>query len=337
MRRSLLLSVLLLIVVSAVLVTSAAAQLRRVPSGRVLRPPTTRLEPIKPATGTVRPADVFFSTEEDFISEKATTAAGGYVSDGDLLTGTGQIFRRNKELLLVFNVAEDLGLDAADVIWVSDDARTSLIAFSTELDDPRGRFTAGDLLATNGAILPNAALLAAHRIPPRLDLGLDAVHFTGKVEGIRRFLDDVKSRGPIYWVQNPNALLELLKSANVDLWFSTEGTAPPVNRPRFLDGDLLSIKGGIIAANGVLLPASVPAGIPSRGVDFGLDAVLSDRSGKREPIVFSTSLLFQGRPAFTDGDGLRINNGVVIPHTNLISPFSPKARFLGLDALSLRR
>ncbi len=308
MRRYLL-PLTMLFIASLLLATSATAQLRRAP--RTLRTPTLRVTPIQPTLQpAAQPAGLYFSTEEDFMSHNAAGVAR-YVSDGDLLTGDGRIFRRNKELL-------------------------GLIAFSTELDDPRGRFTAGDLLATNGAVLPNAALLAAFRIPKELDLGLDALHFVGKLESIRRLLDDVKERGRIYWVQNPNALLELLKRLELDIWFSTEGTAPPLERPAFLDGDLLSIKGANVAPNSALLPATVPAGIPSRGVDFGLDAVASDRSGDAKRVIFSTSILFGGKPSFTDGDLLRFNNGVVVPNATLLKPFAPKAPFLGLDALSAK-
>jgi len=45
-----------------------------------------------------------------------------------------------------------------------------------------GGLTAGDLLATNVAILPNSALLASFKIARYMDLGLDAVHFMGKKE-----------------------------------------------------------------------------------------------------------------------------------------------------------
>jgi hypothetical protein len=54
-----------------------------------------------------------------------------------------------------FDVTADLGLDAADVI----DAEGYLAAFSTELDSPNtGQFTGGDLLTTQGFVIPNVAL-----------------------------------------------------------------------------------------------------------------------------------------------------------------------------------
>ena len=107
------------------------------------------------------------------------------ISDGDLLNAEGYVYMRNHDLLGTFDVSFDLGLDAADVIDIKD----GLVTFSTELDHPDGRFTAGDLLATNGAILPNSSLLAAFKIPRELDLGLDAVHFKDEREVIIEFLN----------------------------------------------------------------------------------------------------------------------------------------------------
>lgn len=58
----------------------------------------------------------------------------------------------------------DLGLDAVDVI---DDTpgNTRLVAFSTEAGAP-GLFTDGDVLATNGAVVPNAVLFANFPVKP---------------------------------------------------------------------------------------------------------------------------------------------------------------------------
>jgi len=324
--------VLIVAVVSlmAFLSTALAQRTRVTPT---IRRPVLTVAP----TPAVQPRALYFSTEEDFITRGSTPSDGNrIVSDGDLLTATGQVFRRNSELLLAFGLRDDLGLDAADVVWLDTDARRSQIAFSTELDDPEGRFTAGDLLTTDGGVLPNAALLAAFNLPTKVDLGLDAVHFIGRPDVIRRFLGEIKSRGHGYWMENPSGLAERLRALKIDIWFSTEGTAPTVKAPKFIDGDLLAATGSIIARNGVLLPNTVPAGIPDRGVDFGLDAVLSDRSGKREPIVYSTEILYTGQVNFTDGDVLRINNGVLVRNPDLVRPFKPKASFLGLDALSIK-
>ena len=65
-------------------------------------------------------------------------------------------------------------------------------------------------------------------------------------------------------------------------------------------------------ANSTLLPAAVPAGIPARGVDFGLDAGTTDREGSVELVHFSTEILYEGQPSFTDGDVLKFGNDVAI-------------------------
>lgn len=283
-----------------------------------------------PCTGVV------FSTEEDFLTRGPTPADGNpIISDGDLLRasapGVGAaVCARNRDLLRAFEVRADLGLDATDVL----DAEGFLIAFSTELDHPRGAFTAGDLLLTTGGVLPNAALLAAFDLRVPRDMGLDAVHFIGRPEGIKRLVEAIRVQSRDSWLQNPSALRSLLEETRTDIWFSTEGTELPLEKPAFLDGDLLSAKDGIIVAgNSLLLPPPVPAGIPDRGVDFGLDAATGSREPNREAIHYSTEILFHGEPPFTDGDVLRIANGVVIPHASLVKPFEPRADFLGLDAL----
>jgi hypothetical protein len=276
---------------------------------------------------------IFFSTEEDFISGVTPQDGNPIISDGDLLNSRGFVYMRNYHLVSRFDTKDDLGLDAVDVII----EEKRLVAFSTELDHPRGVFTAGDLLATNGAIIPNAALLAGFDIPRNLDLGLDALQFIGKTEAIVKFLDMVREKGPDFLREKPEALREYLKELGIDIWFSTEGTGPWPKEPRFLDGDLLSAASGIIVArNSMLLPNIVPAGILDRGVDFGLDAVMmAERITERKLIRFSTEILYRKtRPGFTDGDVLRIGNGVVISHFDLIKGFEVKARFLGLDALS---
>jgi len=220
-------------------------------------------------------------------------------------------------------------LDAVDVIDIKD----RFVAFSTELDDPMGQFTAGDLLTNWGAILPNSALLAAFDIPHELELGLDAVHFTGKQEVIIKFLEEVKKNGPKFWLENPKELIKYLEEYGIDIWFSTEGTPAPWSKePRFLDGDLLSAaKGIIVRHNSDLLPPSVPAGIPERGVDFGLDAVTLD---KEKNIEFSTEILYENKLSFTDGDVLLQDDGVTIQNIELTKSFEPKVEELGLDALS---
>jgi hypothetical protein len=300
------------------------------------------LLPLGPAYGRVLslpPAcgDVAFSTEEDFVTQGPRPPDGNpLVSDGDLLgvgldaSGAVQcvICARNVDLLgQIFDVSVDLGLDAADVI----NAEKSLVAFSTELNSPKvGQFTAGDLLVTNGTIIPNAIL--TYKFPVGYDIGLDALHFVGDVDAITAFLDEAAQYSREQW--SGDLLGRLFEQFNIDIWFSTEGTLGPVTAPAFLDGDLLSARSGIVvAANSALLPPGVPAGIPNRGVDFGLDAITAERAGDKAQIHFSTEILYKGEPTFTDGDVLRYGNGVVRTNNELIQCFEPKANFLGLDAL----
>lgn len=278
--------------------------------------------------------EVFFSTEEEFITRGSMPPDGNrIISDGDLLNSAGTVYMRNQKLLIAFRVRLDLGLDAAAVI----DAEQGFVAFSTELDHPDGLFTAGDLLATNGAILPNSALLVAFNIPRELDLGLDAVHFKGKRENIIGFLEMVKERKREFWLEAPERLIGQLERFRVDIWFSTKGTAPPLEKPRFLDGDLLSAATGtIILSNADALPPAVPAGIPHRGVDFGMNAValLYDPVEKIDRLLFSTEIIGFPPPAFSDGDVLLKGDGIVFHNLDLIAAFEPSAKNLGLDALA---
>ncbi|NOZ72714.1 MAG: hypothetical protein GXP38_12525 [Chloroflexi bacterium] len=276
--------------------------------------------------------DGAFSTEEDFMmTEREPYDGNPYISDGDLLSPSGQVCARNADLLVKFNPAgvapADLGLDAVDILNITD----RLVAFSTELDDPYGKFTAGDLLFTNGGIIPNAALVQRFGITH--DIGLDAVHFVGKADNIQAFADMAVQLGREAWLKG--RLQDELQRYQIDIWFSVEGTQWSVAAAPILDGDLLSVSGGVVVPQANLLPNSVPAGLPQRGVDFGLDAVTARRlydDVKASDIYFSTEILFRGTPKFNDGDVLRIGNGVVIPNEALIKAFGPKADFLGLDA-----
>ncbi|MFQ5341875.1 MAG: hypothetical protein ACE5F6_10060 [Anaerolineae bacterium] len=279
-------------------------------------------------------AQVGFSVEEDFVTQGPTPADGNpIISDGDLLGPQGQICARNRNLLAAFGAAAplpDLGLDAADIISIE----RELVAFSTELDDPGGRFTAGDLLTTAGAIIPNVALLAAFQVTG--DLGLDGIHVLGDEQAIVAFFEFAQRQGRGFWVQNPDALPAALKERGVDLWFTTEGKGTAADGTVFLDGDLLSAAtGAIVLANDVLLAAPIPAGLPDRGVDFGLDAISSDRRGDRNTLGLSTEIRYQDSgTSFTDGDVLAFGGSIRTLNGDLVTPFEPRARMLGLDALT---
>ena len=280
--------------------------------------------------------ELAFSTEEDFFTENTV------ISDGDLLgilagapTVCG-ICARNADLVATFDVQADLGLDAADVIVT--EAEPWPVAFSTELDSPNNvpgliQFTAGDLLVTNGVVIPNQALTAKWGVP--YDIGLDAVHFVGEIPQILDFLNEASTIPRNEWLGNPELLPTMLFDHVLDIWYSTEGTYTAAEGG-FLDGDLLSVLSGLVMANDALLPPTVPAGIPSRGVDFGLDAVTADRVGTLRWVNhFSTEILFDGEPGFTDGDVLQAGGGVVVENYDLIGCFEPRVRELGLDALSV--
>ena len=279
--------------------------------------------------------DLAFSTEEDFASHAPEPSDGNpFISDGDLLSSTANgcvICARNAELLKEFDVEYDLGLDAVDVI----DAERALVAFSTEIDSPEtGQFTAGDLLATNGMVIANVALTYSFEVG--YDIGLDAVHFVGDPAQITEFLDDAAQYSRQAWLLDPDMLADMLAQPyDIDIWFSTEGTHGPASSPDFLDGDLLSVRGGKVAGNEALLPPSVPAGIPVRGVDVGLDAFSDARIPEGQPMYFSTELLIEGDPSFTDGDVLQAGNAVVAKNADLVRCFEPLARELGLDALHI--
>lgn len=277
-----------------------------------------------------------FSTEEDFVMQEGEAYDGDpYVSDGDVLSLDGQVCARNQDLLVPFFTGRyipDLGLDALDIL----DTEHRLVAFSTELDDPDGSFTAGDLLFTNGAIIPNFALVMHFGIDH--DIGLDAVQIMGAWENVRAFANGIAGYGRGRFIENPDLLKELLAEYKVDIWFSVEQTFGPADGPIILDGDLLTATGTVIAKQNSLLGASIPAGIPIRGVDFGLDAVATERTLSRRVgltrLRQSTEILYRAAVAFTDGDVLRLGGAVETPNEVLVNPFHPAADFLGLDALT---
>ncbi len=280
--------------------------------------------------------DFAYSTEEDFVTQGPLPGDGDpIISDGDLLNLSHTVCMRNRDLLRVWDLDIDLGLDAIDVI----DGKGELAAFSTELNDPAGRFTAGDLLNTWGATIPNQALLI--RLQIQGDRGLDAVHFVGKSDAIFAFNELAASVPREKWLEQPTLLLEQLQRHGIDIWFSIEGTELLASTEPVLDGDLLSVLfGRVIAPNSVLLPAGIPAGLPARGVDFGLDGFTASRrfvqdDPRPEDGHFTTEILYRQKPLFSDGDVLKVGNGVAYPDTTLYAPFEPNADFLGTDALHI--
>ncbi len=284
-----------------------------------------------------------FSTEEDFMMQQGEPFDGNpYISDGDVLSLHGQVCARNAQLLAAFFAAApgpDLGLDALEII----DFPQRVIAFSTEISHPGGAFTAGDLLFTPGYAIPNIALVAPFGI--NYDIGLDGVQFVvlpgAPGDAPLRFVAALANISRDEFLRNPLLLQTYLKEFGLDIWFSIEGTHVGQQGARILDGDLLSAASGVVVASqAALLPGDVPAGLPARGVDFGLDAVALSRQGSPEEVVkellFSTEILYDTpERSFTDGDVLKYGDGVQITNPFLVAPFAPAADFLGLDALWL--
>jgi hypothetical protein len=291
----------------------------------------------QPATAQDRRAcaGLLFSTEEDFLSRGPTPPDGNpIISDGDVLAWTptsgGRLCLRNADLVRPFDIVRtDLGLDAL----ASVDRSREILVFSTELDSPnRGQFTAGDLLFTNGGIIPNAALLASFNLPVRTDLGLDAVTLIGRPEGLKRLAEAARAGA---FRDEPRRLAEVLKELDIDIWFSTEGTPPLPDQPRFIDGDLLSARdGAVVRSNASLLPA-LPAGLPMRGVDFGLDAFTPSLDPiENVPVeLLSTEIVGEGPNPFTDGDVLQPGPSTYLNAADLVKALEPATRDLGLDAL----
>lgn len=278
---------------------------------------------------------LLFSTSEDFRNRGPEPPDGNpIISDGDLLAwdvAAGvRLCRRNARLIRQFDIAGvDLGLDA---VWSLDEQR-SVIAFSTELDSPNtGQFRAGDLLFDVGGVIPNAALLASFDVPRSLDLGLDAVTLIGEEDPIRRLIELARNG---QFQQEPQRLPRMLEELDVDIWFSTEGTPPEVEKPLFIDGDLLSARTGMIVRPQTSLLPALPSGIPMRGVDFGLDAFTPAIDPiENVPIeLLSTEIVGEERVSFTDGDVLQPGPAIFLRNADLLKGFEPATHDLGLDAL----
>ena len=106
---------------------------------------------------------------------------------------------------------------------------------------------------------------------------------------------------------------------------------------RLLDGDILSAADvAVVLSQDSLLAAPIPGGIPSRGVDLGLDAFAVRCDGERDTVRFSTEIVYHDDPAlaFTDGDLLKLGGAVMMRNKDLVQAFEPRANDLGLDAIA---
>jgi hypothetical protein len=218
--------------------------------------------------------------------------ADNRVSDGDLLSMTGQRVKRNAELtssLGPVTAVRDVGLDAVDVLPGGE------IVFSTEQNFSTTIFGVlhhGDLLSNRGRVVrPNQELLAAFVLmPPAPDVGLDAVHV----------LDDG------------------------GIWFSIETDVFSERLGRMLRrGDLLSDAGTIVRSNAQLLARFRPGATPGPAPrDYGLDALFPWSSGE---IWFSLEQGFQDSELgpIQPGDLLSDQGYVVFRNLELVSAFAP--------------
>lgn len=273
-------------------------------------PPTNPLQTFRLHLVAVAWPTVWFSTEVGF-----TPSAPGAtkVSDGDLLSVTGQVVCTNNQLtgrLGIMPIVPDIGLDA--VMWLIPSLHqqkgtlTPEIWFSAERDifsETLGPLHHGDLLSNAGRIVRTYADLVAKfsPMPPVPDFGLDAI-----------------TLGP-----------------DGKLLFSTEeGFFSEKLGVSISDGDLLCENGRIFKTIGQLLAKFQP--IEPRPIQFGLDAAYVWPSGE---VWFSIEADFVdskwGR--IGHGDILSDTGRVVARNSELLAPFGPIEDLadFGLDGLEV--
>jgi hypothetical protein len=251
---------------------------------------------------------IFFSTAISF-----TSSSGVKASDGDILSASGKIKRRNNELtakLGIMPIVPDLGLDAVMREKLSNSqtaSRTREIFFSIPGDvfsETLGYLHNGDLLSDNGYVVKSYEkfIKPFGPMPPIADYGLDTIAYS--------------PRG------------EFLFSIEKD--FFSERLGQTIS-----NGDLLSEKGYVYKTIGDLLSKFklYPTFAP---VDFGLDAVYVWPWGE---VWFSTKSSF-GAEQFemiTPGDLLSSYGKVVLRNRELLENFKPTEKIadFGLDALEV--
>jgi len=250
--------------------------------------------------------EIWFSTARGFTSGRLPLP--NVVTDGDLLSSTGRIVRRNADLTQRLGIrppVPDLGLDAVDILPGGE------IAFSLAQDassQTLGQIQHGDLLWDRGGILKRNQDLTKTfgPMPPVPDIGLDAVQIDdngliyfstqtnlfGEVSGPIQHGDIATSQGAI-WKRNQDLLarfhppdpkhdygldaLYIWPLPSGEVWFSTTEGFADQQLNQITPGDLLSDQGYIVFRNLELLSAFAPLEDVS---DFGLDAlyVVTDAS-----------------------------------------------------------
>ena len=137
-----------------------------------------------------------------------------------------------------------------------------LVAFSTELDYPRGRFGAGRPAGNQRHRDSEHSPAAEVSGRPRHGAGWLAAHRPGARD--RRLPEQDGHHLPKEWLKNPELLFDLLHKFKVDIWISTESTElqgrrhpDPRRRPAFGRHRHRVVQPGRLAAGG---RAGRPAG-----------------------------------------------------------------------------
>lgn len=256
---------------------------------------------------------VLFSTETGFTSSARSTIT--HVSDGDLLSSSGQVVRTNRELtdrLGIKPIVPDVGLDAVagpmPVLSLEPHRLRGEFWFSAEQDvfsGTLGLLRHGDLLSSTGWVVRrNGELIKPFAPqPPVEDYGLDAV-----------------TRGP------DGVLL-----FSTEKGFFSESLGMSVG-----DGDLLREDGKIYKTCSDLLAKFHP--IEPRPIPFGLDAVYVWPNGE---VWFSIEVDFVDGllGPIGHGDLLSDIGRVVVRNRELMAPFKPleKISDFGLDSIQVLR
>ena len=280
---------------------------------------------------------LLFSTEEDFVSEAVETEDGNpLISDGDILAfegGTVRVCARNLALLERFDFSQGTrpaGLDALDVVSVSGEP---VVAFSTDTDHPFGGISDGDLLFSTGARISGDALTErlSRNLGLRGGLGLDAIQFVGDPDRLEEVIGRL-AEGEV----PAEELLSFMEEGGVDILYSIEATGPTADAPVVLDGDLISaVSGAVVRPQGDLF-AGYPAGLPSDGTDYGLDAFVAEREAREgEEGLLSSEIGQVGEPEpFAEGDLLRSGTAVALPAEAIADALGRPDLRPGLDALA---
>ncbi len=256
--------------------------------------------------------EVFFSTENGFTS--LSGGAFNPVSDGDLLSNTRCLVKRNGELtarLGFMPIVPDLGLDAATNVAFGP------VLFSLEeshFSEILGPISHGDLLSDDGRILRTNRQLLENFGPnvTTLDAGLDALH-------LGEYPFDASFGGLFFSTEEP--------------FFSSSQQATIGH------GDLLSDRGFVLATNQQLLAPFEPAcAIEPCQFDFGLDGLWIFPSGE---IWFSVEEGFVShRLGFISDGAILSSTGVVVAdNLDLVWQCQPAEDVdnFGLDALDVDR